>query len=196
MGASRLRREERRRQLLDVAEALFVERGLDAVSLEDVARAAGVTRPVVYEHFENKAALFVACVNRAREHWRTLMAEAVAAEETAEGKLRAGIAVFLQVVEEDPGRWRLAANALAFLGGDFAAELEESRRHLIGLVAGLVAEVAPGGTPLATRFAANAIVGIGERVGLWWLEEPGLDREELVECFVGLVWNGLGPLTR
>ena len=60
----RMTGEERRQQLLDVARALFAEKGFEAASIEEIAHRAGVSKPVVYEHFGGKEGLYAVVVDR------------------------------------------------------------------------------------------------------------------------------------
>ena len=76
MAATRMSHQDRGTQLLDLAEELFTTVGYDKVSIEDIAKAAGVTRPVVYQHFGSKEGLFLACAQRAREEFEISIASA------------------------------------------------------------------------------------------------------------------------
>jgi AcrR family transcriptional regulator len=78
-------RAVREQQLLELAEELFAERGYAGASMDELARRAGVTKPVVYELFGNKEGLFGACVDRSIERLSTEIAAAVHAEEPATG---------------------------------------------------------------------------------------------------------------
>lgn len=99
---TRLSAPERREQLLDATKAVVADDGFHAVSIESVARRAGITRPIVYHHFERLDDLLVALVER--ETSRAL--EQLAALVSGEG-LRASFAAYLAAVEADPTTWRL-----------------------------------------------------------------------------------------
>src|SRR4030088_1557488 len=74
-------REVRNQQLLDIAEKLFITKGFAATSIEDIARAAGITRPIVYSHFGTKEGIYLACVRRARTAFQQALVEAVSARD-------------------------------------------------------------------------------------------------------------------
>src|SRR5690349_22929319 len=96
----RMTAEQRREQLLDATKAIVLADGFQAVSIEAVARAAGITRPVVYGHFDDLAGLLEALVDR--EALRALRQ----LPETYDDLLEA-LAAYLGAVREDPGTWRL-----------------------------------------------------------------------------------------
>jgi AcrR family transcriptional regulator len=91
---------ERREQLLDATKAIVLADGFHAVSIEAVARAAGITRPVVYGHFEDLGGLLEALVERES---RRALAQLPDAYEDLLGAL----AAYLEAVRTDPGTWRL-----------------------------------------------------------------------------------------
>lgn len=135
---TRLKAPARREQLLDAAKAVVAEQGFHAVSIEAVARRAGITRPIVYRHFDDLAALLDALV--VRETSRAL--EQLVAFMPAElgrgllGTLRA----YLRAVESDPVTWRLVLvppeGAPALLRERIAAGRAAVLDQLAGAVAG------------------------------------------------------------
>src|ERR671938_1476107 len=107
---TRMSGSERREQLLDVTKAIVAERGFHAVSIEGVAREAGISRPIVYGHFHDLAGLLDALV--AREGARALgqlgaVLPAALARSEPEERLVAALDAYLQAVQADPGTWRL-----------------------------------------------------------------------------------------
>jgi AcrR family transcriptional regulator len=98
----RLKAEERREQLLDVTKRMVLDRGFHAVSIEAVAREAGISRPIVYGHFNDLAGLLEALV--ARESLRALgQLETV----LPQGDLLQALQAYLEAVRSDPDTWRL-----------------------------------------------------------------------------------------
>src|SRR6266487_2394154 len=74
----RVPREVRRTQLLELAEELFMEKGYGGFSIDDLCRAAGVSRPIIYEHFGSKDGLYVACLTRIRAEFEQALLAAAA----------------------------------------------------------------------------------------------------------------------
>ena len=108
--STRLPAAERREQLLDVTKGIVTERGFAAVSIEAVARGAGITRPVIYGHFADLQGLLEALLRRESERalrqLRAILPTNLAAGDPRE-QLLAALEGYLGAVAEDPGTWRL-----------------------------------------------------------------------------------------
>src|SRR4051795_9875525 len=96
----RMTGEQRREQLLDATKAIVLERGFHAVSIEAVARAAGITRPIVYGHFEDLGGLLERLVERESRR-------ALAQLPDAYDDLLGALTAYLNAVRTDPDTWRL-----------------------------------------------------------------------------------------
>jgi AcrR family transcriptional regulator len=193
----RLPRAERGQQLLDVAEKLFVTGGYEQTSIEDVARAAGVSRPIVYDHYGSKEGLYVACVKRAREEHARRVEHAVAAAANPRDQIRAGGAVFFEILEEDPARWTVLFGGSAVpLFGELGARLTELRSETVAQIARLMRTHAPDADPERLDAFAFAVSGVGEQLGRWWLANPDVPRDRVVEHYTEFIWNGLRPYVR
>jgi AcrR family transcriptional regulator len=103
--STRMTGEARREQLLDATKAIVLAHGFHDVSIEAVARAAGITRPIVYTHFTDLAGLLDALV--ARESVRALAQLEAALPDDLAGDLAAALRAYLEAVRADPGTWRL-----------------------------------------------------------------------------------------
>src|SRR3954454_16847680 len=98
---TRLTREDRMEQTLSVARGLFAERGYSAVTMDEVAAAVGVTKPLLYNYFGNKEGLYAACMERAGEALSSTIAAAVASTATPEEALRAGGQAFFAFLDTE-----------------------------------------------------------------------------------------------
>jgi len=186
----RVPRAVRQRQLLDVAEKLFMQHGYEGTSIEDVARAAGVTRPVVYEHHGDKDALFVACVRRSRREFEQALTTATAEVAGADvpAVLEHGGRLFFARLERDPRRCALL---LTTGSGPLGQRLAELRDGTVDRTAELIAVHAPELTDPAVRTAAaRVVVGVAEELARWWLRSPEIPRERLVGYFCTFVTPG------
>lgn len=139
--------EERREQLLDVTKRIVDERGFHAVSIEAVAREAGITRPVVYGHFADLQALLEALVDREGERALAQLATVLPTdlgEGDAREKLLAGMRGYLEAVQADPATWRLV-----LMSPEGAPEVLRERvaQGRAAVVAALAAAVGAGGPP-------------------------------------------------
>lgn len=102
--------QQRREQLLDVTKRIVAERGFHDVSIEGVAREAGISRPIVYGHFSDLAGLLEALIAREGSRALTQLAEvlpATLASGDPAGQLLAALRGYLEAVHSDPATWRL-----------------------------------------------------------------------------------------
>lgn len=138
----------RREQLLDVTRDLVVEQGFGAVSMESVARRAGITRPVVYGHFPELGALLDAMLERESSRALSQLAEVLPGPD-AGGTLREQLGVameaFLRAVESSPVTWRLALMPPDGAPELLRARIEEGREAVIAVLAEIASSAEPGG---------------------------------------------------
>ncbi|KVW81384.1 hypothetical protein WL00_29315 [Burkholderia cepacia] len=187
-------RAARCEQLLDVAEELFCANGFEGTSIEDVAKAAGVTRPVVYAHYSDKDELFVACVRRARAEVEESLGE-------FEALIRAGASIatvihragtiFFTTLERNPRRWMVLFNPSTALSEDLDKRLNALRRQTIQQIASVTRHVLPDDEARSTAFA-YAISGVGEQIGRWWLDNPEIPRDDAITHYREFIERGLG----
>jgi AcrR family transcriptional regulator len=186
----RVPRAVRERQLVELAEELFAERGYAGTSMDELCRRAGVTKPVVYELFGSKEGLFRACVEGSAAALAGAVTTAVRAEASPEGKLRAGGLAFLRFAADHRVAWEVL-----FAAGEarFAGEAEVVRRGQASLLRELLAESAgPGVDPDQLDAFAHVINGGYEAIGHWAAENPQVPLETLADWLVSLLAPGLG----
>lgn len=185
----RLAPEERRKLIVEAAGRLFGERGYDGTRLDAVAAAAGVTKPVLYRHFADKRALYLALLERHRADLGSF-AGAIPAEGTPEARLRAVLEVWLDYVQAHDFAWRMLFRDTG--GGEevraFRVEVHAEARAVL---AGLIRHLAPA--PLPERelepLAELLRMGMASLV-LWWIESPGVEREAVLDA-IARVWTGV-----
>src|SRR3954451_1923837 len=173
----RLPRAERRALIEDAATRLFAQRGYAATSVEDIVAAAGVSKPMLYRHFESKRDLCVALLERYRDE---LVAAPLAKVDPAASDWREQIAsmgdAWLAWVEENPDAARLL---LAPIHGD--PEVERAQRELHArqsqTQAALLRELAPGLDESEAEPLGEALRASHVSVALWRLEHPEVPRD-------------------
>jgi AcrR family transcriptional regulator len=189
----RLPRAEREQQLLDVAERLFAAKGYERTSIEDVAREAGVTRPIVYQHHGSKEGLYLACVKRGRDRFAAEQTAAVEGIADPRERLRVGGDAFFAMIERDPARWVALFGGGSPVIGELAERLAALRLETIAFVTrNVAAAAAPGVDRERIEAAAHAITGVGEQLGTWWIAHPEVPRERVVDYYTELIWGGIG----
>lgn len=185
----RVPRALREEQLLDIAEELFLTKGYDEMSIEDICRIAEVSRPTVYNLFDNKAAIYLACVRRARAILeRNLAAAATSTTEPFEQLLRGGDAYF-SLLEEDPVRWELLFGKTGVIG-ELANELAGERRRTVEVIAALLRGYAPDADPDRIDAYANMMSGAAEQLGRWWVNNRHISREAITAYHAEFLWSG------
>ncbi|MFC0036761.1 TetR/AcrR family transcriptional regulator [Actinomadura rayongensis] len=186
--------KERREQLLDIGRTLFAARGLDGTSVEEIAAAAGVSKPVVYEHFGGKEGLYAVVVDREFEKLLGLVAEALTSAIHYRRKLERAALALLEYIEENPDGFRiLVRDSHGGTGtGSYASLLSE----IAGEVEHLMAQELDR-HEYDDKFApmyAQMLVGMVALTGQWWLDVRKPRREEVAAHVVNLAWNGLSGL--
>src|SRR5664280_3373763 len=101
----RVPRAVRAQQLLDLADRLFAERGFHAASMDELARRAGVSKTVIYDHFGSKEQLFATCVRRTGEALAEQVRTAVRRETEPRARLRAGSIAYFRFLQEQLEAW-------------------------------------------------------------------------------------------
>jgi AcrR family transcriptional regulator len=191
----RLSRPLRRQRILDAAVEAFAARGYGAASMSEIATAAGITKPVLYDHFASKQRLFVEVMESIRDDLVAQSARAMGADRPLEAKLRSAISAFFSYVEQRPAAARVL---LVMPQGD--PELANAARQVqagaTGALAALLA-AEPGlldGRPhrdrrleLFTELIKQGLHGLAE----WWADHPDVPRATLVEAVMDVVWAGL-----
>ncbi len=186
--------KERREQLLTIGRTLFAERGLDGTSVEEIAAAAGVSKPVVYEHFGGKEGLYAVVVDREFEKLLGLVTEALNSAIHYRSKLEKAALALLEYIEEHPDGFRiLVRDSHGGTGtGSYASLLSE----IAGEVEHLMAQELDR-HDYDDKFApmyAQMLVGMVALTGQWWLDARRPKREEVAAHVVNLAWNGLSGL--
>jgi AcrR family transcriptional regulator len=186
----RLAPEDRRRLIVEAAGSLFGERGYDGTRLDAVAAAAGVTKPVLYRHFADKRALYLALLERHRADLGSF-AGVLPAEGPLEARLRAVLEVWLDYVRAHSYAWRMLFRDTG--GGEevraFRVDVHAEARAVL---AGMIRHLAPPAAipereldPLAELLS----MGMASLV-LWWIETPGVEREAVLDA-IARVWTGV-----
>jgi AcrR family transcriptional regulator len=184
----RVPRAVRRGQLLELAETLFMEKGYQGFSIDELCRAAGVSRPIVYEHFGSKDGIYIACLRRIREEFeQALLAGGADAPDLPTTVERSAEAWF-SMIERDPQRWSLVYGGATGLVGPLADQLAELREGTVQQIALLLApRYAPDAPQEQVTVWAHFVSGAGEQVGRWWLRHPDIPRERIIRLYSDLL---------
>lgn len=190
----RMTGKERREQLVDIGRSLFAEKGFDGTSIEEIASRAGVSKPVVYEHFGGKEGLYAVVVDREMQRLLNLVTGALSGGGRAREMLEQAALGLLDYVEESSDGFRILVrdSPVATSTGTFATLISDIASQVEHVLAG---EFKARGfeTKLAGLYS-QALVGMVALTGQWWLEVRKPKREEVAAHLVNLAWNGLSHL--
>jgi AcrR family transcriptional regulator len=193
----RLSAEERRESILDAANEVFGEHGFEHVRIDDVAAAAGISKALIYEHFESKQDLYSELMNRAAIDLLRVLVEAASAP-GMEGPLRmenAAAAGFLWV-QEHPHAFHMFIRDVT--DPEISARQDALRRGAVTAMADVMEmeppETRAGMARRQTEQIAEMVVGGWYAVAEWWLRHPEVPREELMTSMLGFMWLGLGQM--
>ena len=189
-------RRERRAQLLSSALEVFVAHGYHAAAMDDIADRAGVSKPVLYQHFPGKLELYIALLDRSCDAVVEAIREALASTTDNKQRVAAAIAAFYEYVANETGAFRLV----------FESDLtnEPAVRERVDRVtddcAAAIAEVIEQDTGLpheAALLLAVSLVGMGQVSARFWLQGGGtIDQDAAASLVSGLAWRGIGGSPR
>ncbi|VDG75838.1 TetR family transcriptional regulator [Actinobaculum suis] len=190
----RMTRNERRVQLAQVARDLFARKGYDAVSIEEIAAQAGVSKPVVYEHFGGKEGIYNVVVDRELTTLSELIFSKMYKDARARETLEAIVVAVFEYIETNEAGFRLLVQrSPSTLEGDsFSTVLADIADIVSELIAPMLeaSGIDPRTAPIYGQMLAG---GIGQ-VGQWWVDEKVPDKENLAAHVVNFVWDGLRGL--
>lgn len=184
-------RTERRRELLRTAIETVRVRGEDC-SVDDIARAVGVTRPVIYRYFAGRDGIAKAIGADTAQRVRADMLQAMERETDGRAMLAAGIGAYLAFIETDPALYRyLLRGPMRRADGGYIGDFVDRLGREIAAVIGDVLAAAGRDTGNAEPWAF-AIIGMVGVTGEWWLDRGSMSRPRLAAYLTDLLWNGLG----
>jgi AcrR family transcriptional regulator len=175
--------------LLDVALAVFGDRGFDGTTMSELAREAGVTKPVLYQHFSSKRELFLEVVADVGGRLREEVAMATSYADRPRHQVEAGFAAYFRFVSTDKNAFKLLTAVLTGRDPEFRAAVQGVEEAMAETVAELIYA---GLTPEHRSLIAHALVGMAESASRRWIQEgSGDDPEVLAHWVADLAWAGL-----
>lgn len=179
----------RREQLITVGREAFAELGFDGVGVEEIAHRAGVSKPVVYEHFGGKEGLYAVVIDREMQALEAVIMEALSFGTWKERIERAALTMLTYVDTQTDGFIILVRDSKRGTERSYSTLLNAAVNEVAHILAeafehrGLDAELAP--------LYAQALVGMVSNTAQWWLDVRSPSKEEVAAHIVNLSWNGL-----
>lgn len=188
--AGRLPADQRRRQLLDNACRMFATRGFHATAMDDIAATAGVTKPVLYQHFASKRALFTELLHDLGGQLLASLGAATAGAPTGRARVEEGFLAYFRFVTQNEAAFRVLFGAAARNDAEFAAVVD---RVLEDVAIAISEWIEIEGTEEHRRVLAHAVIGIAEATSRDALSPDGngLEPDRLAAWVAELAWFGL-----
>ncbi|MGN5634683.1 TetR family transcriptional regulator [Streptomyces sp. AC154] len=189
----RMTGKERREQLLDIGRTLFADKGFEGTSVEEIAARAGVSKPVVYEHFGGKEGLYAVVVDREMRQLLEMVNTALTAGHPRELLEQAAFAL-LDYIETYTDGFRILVrdSPVAQSTGTFASLISDIATQVEDIL-GLEFK-ARGFDPKLAPLYAQALVGMVALTGQWWVNARKPKKAEVAAHLVNLAWHGLENL--
>jgi AcrR family transcriptional regulator len=189
----RMTGKERREQLLDIGCTIFADKGFEGTSVEEIASRAGVSKPVVYEHFGGKEGLYAVVVDREMRRLLDMVTSALTAGHPRELLEQAAFAL-LDYIETYTDGFRILVrdSPVAQSTGTFASLISDIATQVEDIL-GLEFK-ARGFDPKLAPLYAQALVGMVALTGQWWVNARKPKKSEVAAHLVNLAWHGLENL--
>ena len=185
--------QQRRAQLLDVSRELFAERGFEATSIEEIANRAGVSKPIVYEHFGSKEGIYEVVKDREVQLLIGQITDSLVGDHPRVLLEQAAYALLTYIETQTDGfRILVRESPVASTTGLFASVIGDIATQVEYIFAGQF-KARGYNTKLAPLYS-HALVGMVALVGQWWVDARKPSREDVAAHLVNLAWNGLGNL--
>lgn len=192
--SSRLPAARRRNQLLEIAVQVFARRGFHATSMDEVAESAGVTKPVLYQHFRSKRALYLELLEEVGTELREAITKASVEASGPRQQVEAGCAAYFRFVAEHRSEYRLLFGGGARRDKEFAEAVQRVEEGIAETVAQFIeADI----DDEHRRLLAHGIVGLAEGTSRHWMaHDLELDPDVLARRMAELAWAGLRGIKR
>jgi AcrR family transcriptional regulator len=198
VSPARMPKEQRRTQVLDAARAVFVESGYYAAGMDVIAERAGVSKPVLYQHFPSKLDLYLALLDAGLEE--LLEATDAAARETTDNKLRVQrtMRAYFAFVDNPDGAYRLVFESDLMNEPAVSVRVEAANHEIAKRIAKVISQDT-GLRPDEALLLGSGMQGMAQVAARRWLAHDSvlMTRDEAADLIAALAWRGIRgfPLT-
>jgi AcrR family transcriptional regulator len=190
-------RAERRRQFVDAALRVLQRHGPELL-MDAVAAEAGVTKPVLYRYFSDKAELIEALAERGSEILTERLLPAINAGTPALASVRDGVGAYFAVIDEYPNLYWLLARHVTIEDGRLSGPVQRNKESIASALTAVLSDYAwalgldyGGAEPWA-----YGITGLVQSVGEWWLQRRSMSRAHVVDIVTELIWTAMAGMLR
>ncbi|HEY8302290.1 MAG TPA: TetR/AcrR family transcriptional regulator [Jatrophihabitans sp.] len=194
----RLPRSARRKQLLAAAQQVFVANGYHAAAMDDIAERAGVSKPVLYQHFPGKLELYLALLDTQAEMLGRAVQEALSATDDNQARIHGVLSAYFGFVDHDgsDGAFRLIFESDLNNEPAVRARVEAVSERTMKAVADTVA-ADTGLDRASAELLSTALTGAAQVAARWWLDrDRPITQEQAVHLLESLLWRGISNFPR
>ena len=177
--------------MLSAAREVFVESGYHAAAMDEIAARAGVTKPVLYQHFGSKRDLYLAVLDSSVDQFLESIGHALRSTDDNRSRVTATIDAYLRFISQDDAAYRLVFESDLVN----APDVRDRVQRVNALSAEMVCEVIAADTGLSRAEAlllAYGLLGMAQTAALRWLRDPeGMDPEGAAHLLSALAWRGI-----
>jgi AcrR family transcriptional regulator len=188
----RLSAAQRRDRILEAAQEVFAQRGYHGSSLDDIAKASGTSKALIYEHFDSKRALHETLITEHASELGRRFAANAATGLVGEERLRAGVDVFFAWVQERREAWRALFRDAA--DPELAPLIDRLQGQATRAIVALVPAGGDSVDEQQIEMYAQLTSGACQALANWWADHPDVPRAELVDRVMAFCWAGMSRL--
>ncbi len=192
----RMNRSERRGQLLDAAREVFVASGYHAAAMDDIAAKAGISKPVLYQHFPGKLELYLALLDSGVEQLIVAVRKALASTTDNEHRVIATMEAYFAFMSDPNSTFRLVFESDLRAEPAVREQVEKVTHECTVAVASVIADDTSL-EPEAAMLLAAGLTGAAQVSARWWLTQDGvLPRSTAERLVASLAWRGISGFPR
>lgn len=185
-------RSERRAQVLEAAQEVFVESGYHSAAMDDIAERAGVSKPVLYQHFPGKLDLYLALFDQHSGELLDLIRAAMASTPENKQRVAATIGAYFEFVDRDGAAFRLVFESDLTNEAAVRERVDKVSRDCAEAIAAVIREDTDLPDPEA-HLLGMALSGMAQICARFWLSQgSSIPRDEAARLVATLSWRGLG----
>lgn len=194
--APRMPREARRAQLIDAARYVFVQHGYHAAAMDDIADRAGVSKPVLYQHFPGKLELYVALLEISGQQLVEAVRESLVSTSDNNERVQAAVGAYFKFINDADGAYRLVFES-DLTNEPAVRERVEAIEDECAVAIARVISMDTGLTDDEATLLAIGIIGTAETAARRWLREGKvIPISHAVALINRLVWRGISGVPR
>ncbi|MEW6169702.1 MAG: TetR/AcrR family transcriptional regulator [Pseudomonadota bacterium] len=186
LGTRKVPRDERMEHMLQVAAQVFAARGYHGASMAEIARVAGISKPLLYRYYGSKDGLYLALIERAGQRLLAGL-ERIKGEPDPLKRIDLGTAGLLDFVDRYRDLWLVLFNEATGGGSPVSRKIRDFRAQVIASTTVTISELLDERTPDGLRFAeavTHAVYGAGEAIARWWMRHPEMPVEQIHELML------------